>query len=230
LLTEEQWRSLPNKERRFFRGAIVNSSIRRNFLSISMYVFYPFGKLKIVNETSLESLLPRYYSLYLEPAREKLKKRPGIRAWWELTRHRSWQIEEEPKLVSTYFGDNASFAVDTEGSAVVLQGYAWFPKISFASIPEAKEGFSLACLALLAGSPTNTLLSAVSNHVGGGQWDLSTRFVERLPMPDLLSKEVSPEIYSGLVELGEMLSKKTEIDRKRLDDLAIAAYGLGELR
>jgi hypothetical protein len=49
-------------------------------------------------------------------------------------------------------------------------------------------------------------------------------------MPDLLSKEVSPEIYSGLVELGEMLSKKTEIDRKRLDDLAIAAYGLGELR
>jgi SAM-dependent methyltransferase len=230
LLTNEQWVSLPAKERKFFRAAIVNSSIRKNFLTISMYVFYPFGRFKIDEEAYLEKSLPHYYSQYLKPARDKLIKRPGIREWWELTRHRSWQVEEEPKLVSTYFGDNDSFAVDVEGSTVVLQGYAWFPKSSIVKLPDAMEGFSLACLALLASSPTSILLSAVSNHVGGGQWDLSTRFVERLPMPDLLSDEISADIYKGLVSLGDMLSKKTEVDRKLLDDLAIAAYGVSEFQ
>lgn len=230
LLTEEQYLALPAKERRFFRGAIVNSSIRKNFLSISMYVFYPFGKFEIIDEAFLERSLPRYYSVYLRPAKEKLLKRSGIRAWWELTRHRSWQVEEEAKLVSTYFGDNGSFAVDAEGSTVVLQGYAWFPKNSLARFPEAVEGFSLACLALLASSPANILLSAVSNHVGGGQWDLSTRFVERLPMPDLLSEDISADIYTGLVSSGEKLRQGIEVNRRLLDDLAIAAYGLSEFR
>ena len=228
LLTEEQYLALPTRERRFFRGAIVNSSIRKNVLRISMYVFYPFGKFEITDEAFLEKSVPRYHSVYLEPAKERLLKRSGIRAWWELTRHRSWQVEEEPKLVSTYFGDNGSFAVDAEGSAVVLQGYAWFPKNNLANFPEAMEGFSLACLALLASSPMNLLLSAVSNHVGGGQWDLSTRFVERLPMPNLLSKHISAEVFTDLVDLGEKLSQKIDVNRKQLDELAMAAFGVSE--
>jgi hypothetical protein len=193
-----------------------------------MWVFYPFGKFEIEDESALIKSLPRYYSSYLQPAVARLKKRAGIRRWWELTRHRSWQIEEEPKLVSTYFGDSGSFAVDAEGSTVVLQGYAWFPKNSFNKFPDAKEGFSLACLALLASSLSNVLLSAVSNHVGGGQWDLSTRFVERLPMPDLLSDNVGAEIYEELVNLGERLSQQKDVSRKRLDDVALSAYGLSE--
>jgi hypothetical protein len=90
------------------------------------------------------------------------------------------------------------------------------------------EGFSLACLALLASSPMNLLLSAVSNHVGGGQWDLSTRFVERLPMPNLLSKHISAEVFTDLVDLGEKLSQKIDVNRKQLDELAMAAFGVSE--
>jgi hypothetical protein len=231
VLTKERYSALPAKERRYFRPAVVNSSIRRNVLSMGSYVFYPYGRFTIAEEIELQLRVPNYFASTLLPAKGLLLKRAGIdrSRWWELTRHRDWQIEEEPKLVSTYFGDRGSFAIDEEGNSVVLQGYAWFPKASDSRSSDIWQGFSAACLGLLASSTMDDLLAAVSNHVGGGQWDLSTRFVDRLPLPDLLSDSVSADVFSGLVDLGYRISRGLEVSRKLIDDLALAAYGLSGL-
>jgi hypothetical protein len=75
--------------------------------------------------------VPVFYEKFLKPHELSLKRRAGISQnhWWELTRHRTWQVQESPKLLSTYFGDRGSFAWDKGGHFVVVQGYGWLPKM-----------------------------------------------------------------------------------------------------
>jgi len=47
-------------------------------------------------------------------------------------------------------------------------------------------------------------------------------------MPNLLSKHISAEVFTDLVDLGEKLSQKIDVNRKQLDELAMAAFGVSE--
>jgi len=60
----KDFESLPKKERRFFRPAIVTESINSGQLSDSSYVFYPYGEdlPKIQSEAELKKHLENYYS------------------------------------------------------------------------------------------------------------------------------------------------------------------------
>jgi adenine-specific DNA-methyltransferase len=230
LISAETFNEMHQRERRFFRPAVVNESIRKNVLSMSAYVFFPYGSNSIESEAELRKYLGNFYLSTLEKAKPKLEKRAGINPdrWWELTRHRGWQIKEEPKLVSTYFGDSGSFAVDDSGSSVVVQGFAWIPKKRILGFSGVTEDLSYAYLTILRSPQFLTLIAATSNHVGGGQWNLSKKFMDLLPLPDLISPTISPDIFRSLVEIGWKLAHGNLIDETNAKSLVNSVFGLSE--
>lgn len=216
--------SLPKGERKYFRPAVVNDSIVNGALRDSTYVFYPYGHgLDIESEEALEKKVKNFYQDRLKPNKAALLKRSRIRAdrWWVLSLPRQAIDKKGGKLVSTYFGSSGSFAWDPDGSYVVVQGYAWTTKSSNIS------GQELAYLALLNHPIVDTLLSAVSNNLAGGQWNLSERYVNSLPLPKF--KEDDP-LLETLIGYGGALAKGLPIDSSAWDSAASAAYRLSYCR
>ncbi|HYU31057.1 MAG TPA: class I SAM-dependent methyltransferase [Thermoanaerobaculia bacterium] len=222
LLSKEDWgQRLQEPERQYFRPCVLNESIREGRLFDEAYVFYPYGAVSIRDEEELEQVVPTFLRERLEPNKKALldRKPSDPERWWDLLRPRDWQAR--PKIVSTYFGDAGSFAWDADGRFVVVQGYGW--------LPESKMGRKhwLAYLALLNSEIFSSLLAAHSNHVGGGQWNLSKRFVAQVPLPDLGTVEAS--LLSALAALGarihsDGLAELTTDERSRLTELADVVY------
>ena len=230
ILSKQQWEKLRTKrERSYFRPAVLNESIRDGFLQDSGYLFYPYGEAAIQTESELRSVLRHYYEEFLLPNKELLSKRVsrGGAKWWQLSRHRTWQETPDPKLVSTYFGDAGSFAWDSSGSFVVVQGYAWIHRATkqFKNLP---AGIALAYLPILNSHVFSKLLSATSNHVGGGQWNLSKRFVDNVPLPNLLSGELDPTLITELTRVGSDIHSRGVVDTEKREELVNAAYGLDD--
>jgi len=230
ILSKQQWEKLPTKrERSYFRPAVVNESIRDGFLVDSAYVFYPYGESEIQTESELRSTLKHYYEEFLLPNKEVLSKRisRGEGKWWQLSRHRTWQEIQSPKIVSTYFGDAGSFAWDSSGSFVVVQGFAWIHRATkqFKNLP-SKMG--VAYLPILNSNVFSRLLSAISNHVGGGQWNLSKRFVNAIPLPNLLSGELDATLVAELTSIGSDIYSGRVVDTDKREDLVSAVYGLDD--
>lgn len=112
LLQKADWLNLPNDERKYFRPAVINNSIRRGSLSDIAYIFYPYGQLRIRSESELDQSVNSYYRSILLPYKPQLLSRARVipERWWELTLHRDWQIDRSAKLVSTSFGDSGSLS------------------------------------------------------------------------------------------------------------------------
>lgn len=227
LLTRDDWLALPTAERRFFRPAVVSKSIRFCRLNQTHFVFYPYGAASIQTEEELIDQLPAYFEKYLKPNRARLIMRARVDSerWWFLSEHRTWQVEPQPRIVSKYFGNPGSFAWDGLGEYVVVQGYAWSPK-QIARGREWTNDLGLAYIAVLNSEFFFDLVSAVSNHVGGGQWNLSTKYVENLPIPDLFDGSIEPTLVQNLAKVGDTLSNGLEVDRKALELLVKESYGL----
>jgi hypothetical protein len=149
VLDDDEFKRLPRTERKFFRKAIINASIRDGRIHDGHWVFYPYGASIPVldSEEKLFELLPHYVREYLEPNKSALRRRTGIdeASWWHLTRKRAVHERFMPKIVSTYFGNAGSFAWDATGEYVVVQGYAWTP--SGSTVINEKTG--LAAVAVL---------------------------------------------------------------------------------
>lgn len=212
VLSVSELETLPKRERKFFRPAAGNSTIRGGRLVSNEVVFFPYqpdGTVSISSEVELRRELPRYYELFLEPNKAQLRKRAGVGPrWWTLTRERQWQVRKLPKLVSTYFGDSGSFAFDAEGEFVVVQGHAWVWKrqnesesIEAALLPFASSPLPWAYAALLNSRTFERLLSHYCPRVQGGQFNLSKRFVDAVPIPDL--SESTRALSSDLVTLSD---------------------------
>lgn len=217
LLSTAELESLTKSERKYFRPAIVNDSIVNGYIKSGTWVFYPYsdGMPPLKIERDVETTLPRYYERWLRPHKKLLSERSGSGkdGWWGLTRPRSWQMPIRPKIVSTYFGASGSFAWDQSGEFVVVQGYGWIPKKS-----EMEDVRAYCLLAFLTSSVTDRLLSAVSNNLSGGQWNLSKRFVEKMPLPDI--EKVSIDAQQQLFEYGHAISVGRPIDKRALDAVA----------
>ena len=224
LLDDLTYRALPKTEQQFFRPAVVNESIRNGQIIPGMWVFYPYGEGMpiIASEADLKKKLPVYFKTKLNPYRDALIQRARITEsnWWRLSEHRSWQVARRPKIISTYFGSAGSFALDRVGNLVVVQGYGWHPK---------REGLTeqhlVAIVATLNAPITNTLLAGVSNNLAGGQWNLSKRFVERMPLID--AQRLAESLIEPLSHIGEQMAKGEAWDIDALDHLARKALGLG---
>jgi len=204
LILRSEWLRLPNKEQPYFRPAVFHDSLRSGRFHDDAYVFYPYGAYTINTEDELCEVVPSYYreSLALKRADLRARKWADPEHWWLLARPREWQVHRVPKMMSAYFGDSGSFAWDPEGSVVVVQGFSWIPKKKKKTLPRKMW---LAYLALVNSDIFTTLLAAHSHHVSGGQWNLSKRFVEPIPLPDLEAATVGKEATAALSELGGLI-------------------------
>lgn len=226
ILTTKEIRSLPSKERAHFRPAIVNESISNGRISSDVWVFYPYNResegIAIRSEAELTNIVPTYYEQYLAPQKEALLKRSRVKPdlWWRLSEHRAWQIDKKPRLFSTYFGAHGSFAFDESSQHVVVQGYAWIPKTAGA----LDDIYGHALTALLAAPSIDKLFAAVSNNLAGGQWNLSARFVDNMPFPNLWGRDIRT-VVEMLARAGVMLSAGEMVDKMELNDLVARAYG-----
>jgi hypothetical protein len=175
----------------------------------------------ITSEAELKKELPVYFETKLISYKDALIQRARITeaGWWRLSEHRSWQVSRRPKIISTYFGAAGSFALDRVGDLVVVQGYGWLPK---------REGLTeqhlMAIVATLNAPITNTLLAGVSNNLSGGQWNLSKRFVERMPIVD--AQKLSESLLEPLRYFGLQMAQGAQWDPVALDNLARSALGL----
>lgn len=228
VVTRQEWHKLPKSERKFFRPAVMNEAVRNGRLMSDAFIFYPHfsGQSKITSETELKEAVPTYYKEYLRPHKNELLKRARIKPdqWWRLMEHRAWLVEPATKIVSTYFGDAGSFAWDERGDHVVVVGYGWIPRASIQS--KMHDRIWLAYVALLSSPIVSELLAAVSVHVGGGQQNLSKKYIESMPLPDLTSSAVPADVFNALVDAGRNLSRGEQIDAKKLASFAEAAYEL----
>ena len=220
LVRREYVEGLPKGERKYFRPAVVNNSITNGLLNDNTYVFYPHGHgLEIDSEDTLLKKLKVFSADRLVPNKTALRKRSATKRdkWWALTRPRQKLDAKGPKLISTYFGGAGSFAWDSDGRYVPIQGYGWTPKSN------AVAGCEAAYLALLNHPLIDTLLSGVSNNLSGGQWNLSERYVNHLPLPKLRAADT---VTVALTVIGNALTHGMPVDRDMWNRSVGAAFGL----
>jgi hypothetical protein len=209
VVSKEYVGKLAKTEQRFFRPAVMNLSISDAKLNDDYYVFYRHseGLPEISTREELEQHVPTYFREILLPAKPKLETRKTLaRAnmnWWELLEHRAWLREHRAKIVSKYFGKGRSFAFDKTGEYVVVVGSAWLLNKGAVDIDVTDDEIYFALLTYLSSSTTENLLKYVSIQVSGGQWDLSNKYLETLPVLDFAKLAKSePDKFSNLVQTG----------------------------
>jgi hypothetical protein len=215
IVTREYWRTLSDRERRFFRPAVLNQSIRDGKLNDNLYAFFPHtDSIPVIEkESQLLELVPKYAKQYLIPNKASLKARKSLadsNKWWEMIRRREWQQDSKPKLVSKYFGGAGSFAWDETGDYVVVVGHAWLPKLNVDD-PNAYGRFLTIYLNL---PETEELIDALSVRVSGGQLDLSSKYLKDLPIPDL--KQLNGR---DLRAIAKEIDPVSDASRRRVRDL-----------
>lgn len=228
VINKTEWLDLPDKERKYFRQCVVNDSIRFGYLKDNAFVFFPYGMDKIIkNEEHLQSQLEYYYHKYLLPNIDKLKERARINQdrWWELSLYRTWSLNNQAKIVSTYFGDSGSFALDDHGKYVVVDGSAWLPKSERKGVIQTQKALS-AYLSILNSKVFSQLLAATSSHVGGGQWDLSKQYLDSIPIPNFWDPLFNAELISELSSIGRTIKNGLPINEETREELVYQAYQL----
>jgi len=219
LLSDADLRQLPKKERGLFRKAIVNASIRNGQIFDGQWVFYPYGEdcESIDTERELLHLVPHYAETYLQPNKAALLGRTGIdkATWWHLTRKRDSFAKKTPKIVTTYFGDAGSFAWDEKGDYIVVQGYCWEPR----SLAMAGSEVGHAVVAIMSSGVARQLIAAVSNNLAGGQFNLSKRFLSKMPFINVADERLAQQV-TNLAVMGEAIGRGGAVDAGLLDRLA----------
>lgn len=223
--------NLDQKEARFFRPAVVNTSIDESALNDDWYAWFPYGPdlPKIETEDQLAELLPSYYqdklvNCKLKNASGNSRLRENLN-WWDLIWPRQWQFERNKKIVSKYFGEEGSFAYDQAGDFVVIVGHAWIPHKTYAA--SFNDDLAHAYIAITATRHFGRLLEAVSTHIGGGQLKLEKQYLKKVPLPWLgKGTFVSMSTIRNLTAAGQQLARKEHVDPDYLEMLTIEAYTL----
>lgn len=201
IINDAELALLPETERAYFRPAIFRDAILGGNIREKYFVFFPYQKdgLVFANEQELVTSMPAYFASHLAPRREALEGRSGVdearSPWWALSRYYAWVQRPEGRIVTKYFGQSGDIAVDSAGSFIPLQAYAWFVKRDrrFDSTKAALiTGVGLRSYAVLLNSQVFTaLLNIYSDSVQGGQFNLSGRFVKPIPLPDLFGPDMA---------------------------------------
>ena len=220
LLRRSDYDALPTKERRFFRPAVLNQSIQGARLEMLYWVFYPYdvGGPSFKTEDELVATVPTYFERFLFPEQHNLLARKSRRRteetdWWGLSEKRAtWAFDSTPRLVSKYFGGQGGFAIDSVPQFLVVQGCAWFPKSVQPANDAADEDTVLsvdnllyAYLSILNSRHFASMLELFSPHVAGGQFNLSPRYVNQIPIPNLAALSTDERLgrlIRVLVDLG----------------------------
>jgi adenine-specific DNA-methyltransferase len=231
LVDSEFWSRLSAEEQRFFRPAVTNTTLEDGRLQADAYIFYPYtaGLPRIGSEDELREYVPEYYERVLLPQKEALADRKSLvkagQSWWGLIWPREWQYKPAKKLVSKYFGKRGAFGWDESGEFVVVVGHGWIPRDSAKHWQHVtSDEYAHGVIAILASEHCEVLLSQCSVQVGGGQWDLSSKYVGDLLLP-APTRSNAPMIRD-LAVLGAKISRGDSVANEPLDDIVAAAYGL----
>jgi adenine-specific DNA-methyltransferase len=257
LLTAEEWRALPAAERATFRAATMTNSISGGQIVKPYYVFFPYdaaGGPLFKDEKDLKARVPQYFQRHLAPHREQLARRiditrPGRSDWWGLAYPRAFSSERRPRLISKYFSGAGGFVLDADAEFLPVMGFAWLIK---EDVLQASRDSGTAVLALDAsvdvdGDSSDAEVEALAAYlaifnsqtfmklaelycptVAGGQFDLSPRYVDQIPIPhifELMGDEARARVVHELAVLG----RAEDIGRlswlRRTDSAVAALYG-----
>ncbi|MDB5431691.1 MAG: vspIM [Caulobacter sp.] len=242
LLTQDEWRALPTRDRKAFRIATMTDSIQNGRVIKPYYVFFPHvasGAL-FADEAAVAEAAPSYFKKVLAPAKDRLASRAAIvrskRAdWWGLMHPRSWAYNDGPRIISKFFSAEGGFVGDYQAEYLAVMGHVWTPKAALAEADD--EALPLADIlaayvALFNSSPFAKLLSLYAPHVAGGQFDLSARHVNPMPLPDLRALSLDPAAGRRVSELA-MLGKGVDVIdptwRSRTAQIVAEMYGAPSL-
>nr|WP_299499622.1 N-6 DNA methylase [uncultured Rhizobium sp.] len=231
VLDEAQWSELPAAERRFFRAAISSKGIAEGEVTRLFHVFYPYRSADgIGDETELRQLLPRYSATYLEPNRNKLaQRRDKSNRWWELSWPRIGMETTPPTFVSKYWAKPGGIVRHEPVDALVLQGFGWVVRQSMESALAVNERkrIEFAYLSLLNSATFFSLVAEHAPPTGGGQYDMSPRYLLDVPLPDLFKN------YHSLDgEIGALAHYAASRDKPKLnaeiESIVTAILGLDQ--
>lgn len=255
LFTEEQFRQLklPAKEKRYFRDALMTDSIDDGRIGKTYRMFFPHGPSGplFLDEKMLADAVPTFYRSVLKPNEAVLKERASIvqakrQDWWGLMRPRtgSFAVADEPRIVSKFFGAEGSFALDEAGQYLPSTGHVWTAKRGATTPPQehedgwiegvAEEGsldILRAYVTVLNSRPFVRLVSFRSVTIAGGQFDLSSRFVAPVHLPDLWERSENP-LYADQVRTLMRLARaaaRGEASSIEIDRIVASLYGTPEL-
>jgi adenine-specific DNA-methyltransferase len=227
IVPREYAKGLGRNERRFFRPAVMNSSISDGKLSDAYYIFYPYsiGLPPITSEKELEEHVPKYFKDYLSKAKGTLKARKTLvrqteLKWWDLLWPRAWQKERNSKIVSKYFGGKRSFAVDKTGEFVVVVGNAWLLKTGEIEQEITDDEVYFSSLTYLSSSIAYNMLDYLSIQVSGGQLDLSNKYVGELPVLNFETVELLD--LTKLAQMGIAISEGRVERWAEVDELVLS--------
>ncbi len=214
LLTEEEWRALPSKERSYFRLSTMTNSIQNGRVTKPYFVFFPHGVEGPLfsDEKMVREAVPQYYKMWLEPARERLSSRASIvrskrTDWWGLMHPRSWVHSTGPRIITKFFSSEGGFVGDYEARYVPVMGHVWMPKSALTAEKDeslALEDIVAAYVALCNSTPFVRLLGLYAPHVAGGQFDLSARHVNPIPLPNLRALSTDPQAGKRVLALARL--------------------------
>ena len=199
LLPEEEYHRLPVDERRYFRRALRTDSIRDGKIVREYYLFFPHSKSGPLfeSEEELKSKVGEFYNRVLKPNEEVLRRRAtiarsGRKDWWGLMHPRQVSFYEGSRIISKAFGGVGSYILDDEANYLAATAHIWIPRVKSVGARETEnedEGIEgkvmRAYTAILNSAAFVRLVSFQSNILAGGQYDLGTRFVGEVPLPNL---------------------------------------------
>jgi hypothetical protein len=218
-ISSSDYERLPARERKLFRPVAETKSIKNGVVTPVTFIFYPEAPMAA---GKIAKVVPSFYSAHIAPLGLALD------AVIDLDRaRRDSNLSGRPRIVSRAFFSTGSFAVDGDGSLVVVQGYSWIPKTRVFSAPFDLTDILTDYCFLLNSRVFFMLAREVGRLVGGGQVDGAKNQVKDMPIPDLAEVYLSqPEVK----EQADFLRRRDQVqfpEAALLDQFAAAAYGTG---
>lgn len=215
-IESQEYERLPTKERRLFRPVAETRSIRNGRIQPITWIFYPDV---VMTSAQIQRAAPTFHARHLA----QLGLADDARVDLERAR-RDTNLARRPRLVARAFIGPESFAVDGDGSFVVVQGYSWVPKQPVLGAPFDTTELLQDYAFLLNSRLFFALLRENGRIVGGGQVDGAKNQVSRVPLPDLGTMYLeTPELLDQARTLRK-LDQSEQPSAQLLDAFAAAAY------
>lgn len=222
IINSEDYRSIPVKERPYFRPSVDSSSLRDGVITANNYLFFPYPEEEFgfVNEEDLKRKIPYIYHHFFENKMNVLIGRDlKDGKWWQLSRPRPWQFKPLAKIVSTEFGKAGSFSYDKKGEYVVERGMAWIPRNR-----EVTSEFYYFYVAILNSRYFNSLLQIYARQLAGGDlYNLEGKYVRTIPLPVIGA--LDEQTVEALINFGIRICKDGSRDIEGLTNVVRKLYG-----
>jgi adenine-specific DNA-methyltransferase len=217
VITDEELKELPARERRYFRRVANGEDIINGEIRSSTNIFYVPDHFETKREL-LDSV--PIFARRLLRFEGALKRRPksNPKLWWEPLWPRKDLAARTPRIMTKMFGAADMAAPDLRGEFLPLQAYAWMPHWSEMKIDGSFAEPALWWYCRILNSRVFFLLRREwrSASTAGGQLDVSPRYIDKVPIPRPSVDELIRLVSAG---------KPSLIASKENDELVAIAYG-----